>query len=165
MKIILLHISIDGELKLIKNTGIHKLQVSGGKVSAKYILQNTIGGKKNEKRKQLELLCKTAVFFGVTIPLLIRKIAKWPHLTSLQKRVETQSSWQLSSQAYKQRNLIFMITFAYHIQICICPCLYYTYTPSFFYRYKTSHLSFDNRWEIYKVIQKMYRIFEVIELR
>lgn len=46
MKIILLRISIDGELSLIKNTGIYKLQVSGGKVNAKYILQNTIGGKK-----------------------------------------------------------------------------------------------------------------------
>lgn len=78
MKLILLHLSIDGDLSLNKITGIYKLQASGRKVNAKYILQNTILGKKtpNQKRKQLELLYKPAVFFGVTIPLLIGKIAK-----------------------------------------------------------------------------------------
>lgn len=53
MKLILLHLSIDGDLSLNKVTGIYKLQVSGRKVNAKYILQNTIV-EKNPKPKPKE---------------------------------------------------------------------------------------------------------------
>lgn len=60
MKIILLHTSIDGELSLIKNTGIYKPQVSGRKVNAKYILQNTIGGKKTRKEETIGALVQNS---------------------------------------------------------------------------------------------------------
>jgi len=125
VKIILLRISIDRELSLIKNTGIYKLQVSSRKVNAKCILQNTVG-------KKMKRGNNWAPVQNSSILWCYYSFVNWENsnMTPLHSRNGwKQSSSQLSSQAYKQRNLIFMITFTYHIETSICPCRYYT--PSF----------------------------------
>lgn len=150
-KIILPHISTDGELSLIKNTRIYKLEVSDRKDNAKYIpLQNTIGNKLKEETNGT--LVQNRSTLGVTITLLIWKIAQWPYLASLQETAETQYSWLLFRPINKESYFLWShlyTTFRYvfvHVHIK--------------HRHPIVSFEYDNILQPYKVIQKVYINFQ-----